>query len=143
MKQLLKCSFGLKCHINPKGSINPVFGDVYLCYCPSICLSMSQGSECQGFHAEARAVQWWIMLLWTQNQENRCDTNVEVAIKMVLELGEINDCSQRTSSLSCREAQTQLHTHEHAHTEHRALLCMRAADTIDRSHFHSKFRHDL
>lgn len=100
VKQMLKCRFGLKCHITPKGSINPVFGDVYLCHCPSSCLSMSQGSECQCFHAEATTVQWWIMLLWTQNQESWCDMNVEVAIKMVLELSEINGCSQWTSPLS-------------------------------------------
>lgn len=43
----------------------------------SFCLSMRQGSECQCFHAEARMVQWWIMLLWTQNQESWCGMHVE------------------------------------------------------------------
>lgn len=47
LRQLLKCSFGLKCQINPKGRINPLFGVVYQRHCPSIYLSLGRGSECQ------------------------------------------------------------------------------------------------
>lgn len=40
LRQLLKCSFGLKCQINPTGRINPLLGLVYQRHCPSIYLSL-------------------------------------------------------------------------------------------------------
>lgn len=69
VKQLLKCSFGVKYHIKPNEASVHCLG-MFISMSLSFCLSMRQGSECQCSRAEARMVQWWIMLLWTQNQES-------------------------------------------------------------------------
>lgn len=50
------------------------------------------GRHCPPVCPYVRVVNVSVPMLRPENQESRCDVNVEVAIKMILELSEINDC---------------------------------------------------
>lgn len=52
------------------------------------------GRHCPPVCPHVRAVNVSVPMLRAPSQESRCDANVEVAIKMILELSEINDCLQ-------------------------------------------------